>query len=713
MKFRNIYLILMLVLTRPAGAQDISSIFRDVVLRIDTSEYSLARNRVVYQNRTHLSFRFTDTDPVCEVSLHTAQGISIGELSIVPSGDFELIDSLLIISSESARFKVRFNDLVNTGYLKFVFFRGDSLDQDAGPVELNLLPYSDTYLRFYPMSDELYIGEEKVFELFSNNMENIRIGTDWVEGDDLNYRISRTFNQIRLHILPKTLGRQELIIPVKVKKPVLDEHRKVVYDLPAIQQTFFVRQSRLQFLNVDRNEVTLDDSTRTQGTEIQLENSRMLQMQKTYRVESQEEPGGSLIAEIFTKSSLTNNRVLCILRVYNYHRKSDGYLYIKDGDRARFITNFEITPKTTIERISIMRGGLWSQNLSVYPGEVIDLKIEGVGLHKANFTFEELDDITSSDSLIRGENLALYKFRIPMDVSRRRLELFNHAQATGRTLNLREFQEPRPFDYLWINYQGVRHSINDLPSTILVDGTIQNFIFGSDPDMIDSEEKLYGKQYLRLDITITGRRNELIEVKTIDNIVICPGHRSPRSEFYNRSNCGFSQFDLNRYFRKKTSSLDIWSQIKVRVSHQTDKYGGEGQTKEFDIILRKAYSFDVEVSFPAGLITVSKPNPDSDDTHLGQLTGISIAMIAQFSFYHPEKINVLRPFKVGAGFLALNTFNFSDDAQNRDIGLVVLGSLYPTRKDVRLTFPLYIGGGYQLKNQKWFFLIGPGIRIRL
>jgi hypothetical protein len=216
-----------------------------------------------------------------------------------------------------------------------------------------------------------------------------------------------------------------------------------------------------------------------------------------------------------------------------------------------------------------------------------------------------------------------------------------------------------------------------------------------------------------MDITITGRNNELIEVKTIENIVICPGIRSPRAEHYNRSDCGLTQFDLNKYFRKKTSSLDIWSRINIKVSNQKEKYSSGGTTQEFDIILKKASSFDVEVSFPAGLITVSKPNPGSEDQRLGQLTGISIAMIAQFTFYHPEKINVQRPYKIGAGFLALNTFNFSDDAENRDIGLVVLGSIYPTTKDVKLTFPLYVGGGYQLKNQKWFFLIGPGIRIRL
>ena len=216
-----------------------------------------------------------------------------------------------------------------------------------------------------------------------------------------------------------------------------------------------------------------------------------------------------------------------------------------------------------------------------------------------------------------------------------------------------------------------------------------------------------------MDITITGRRDELLEVKNIDNIVICPGITSPRSEFFYSCDCGTNQFDLNKYFRKKTANLDIWSTVKLRVSNQSNKYGSGIITQEVDLILRRAYSFDLEVSFPAGLITVSKADTASGDDRLGQLTGISLAMIAQFTFYHPEKINVQRPYKVGAGFLALNLFNFSDESANRDIGIVVLGSLYPTTKDVKLTFPLYFGGGYQLKNQKWFLLLGPGIRIRL
>ena len=44
---------------------------------------------------------------------------------------------------------------------------------------------------------------------------------------------------------------------------------------------------------------------------------------------------------------------------------------------------------------------------------------------------------------------------------------------------------------------------------------------------------------------------------------------------------------------------------------------------------------------------------------------------------------------------------------------VITGSVYPTRKDVKLSFPLYVGGGYFLGSKKGFILLGPGIRISL
>jgi len=704
-------LLLQLILAMPGRAQDISDIFDDVILRIDTSEFSLNSDQVRFQGKPHLAFSFTEPETVCEVELFPASGLDLTNLILNPSGDFKLVDSLQIIRGKSIRFKVRFEDLVNTSFLKFSFSHPESSLRGSPLAEINLLPYTGTYLKIYPVNEELFIGEEKVYELVTNNIENIQINNDWVKTSRMDYRITKTFNQIQLHIVPRVLGRLNISIPFKLKRPMLNERGELVFDLPPIEHRFYVNRTRLQFLDIDETEITLDDSTQSAGLEVQMDHGLMMEMQKTYRIENQEQAGGTLIAELFTKYQLTNNRVLCLLRVYNLHRNADGYLYIKDGDSPRFITNFDITPRTTIKKISIMRNGIWSENLTVYPGETIDMRIEGVGLHKAALNFEELDEIPS-DTTIRGENIALNEFKVPMDVSRRRLELFNYAEPMGWALNVREYQEPRDFDFIWIDYGGKKYRISDLPSTMLTDGTIRNFMFGSDPDMIDSDEKMYGKQYLRMDITVTGRRNELIDVKMIDDIVICPGINSPRSEFYNLRDCGLQSFDLNSYIRTQTSNLDIWSTLKIRISHVKEKYGGQGETKEFDIVLRKDMSFDIEVSFPAGLITIEQPAEGAEDKRLGQLTGISIAMLGQFTFYHPEKINVQRPYKIGAGFIALNTFNFSDVAENRDIGLVLIGSLYPTTKDVKLTFPLYFGVGYKLKAQKWFGLVGPGIRIR-
>jgi len=46
---------------------------------------------------------------------------------------------------------------------------------------------------------------------------------------------------------------------------------------------------------------------------------------------------------------------------------------------------------------------------------------------------------------------------------------------------------------------------------------------------------------------------------------------------------------------------------------------------------------------------------------------------------------------------------------------VVLGSLYPVPRKTRskLSFPLYLGGGYFLSESKFFYLLGPGIRLDL
>ncbi|MBN2275749.1 MAG: hypothetical protein JXK95_15575 [Bacteroidales bacterium] len=687
------------------------SIFREVEIRIDTSVFSFSKNAVSDdEGNEALAFIYENEDEVAEVSLIPNGPFSPEQIILLPSGDFDILDSLYRVDDQY-KFKVRFRDLTNSGFLKFIFHLQKSHDvQVIG--EIPLLPCTQTRASLLTIDNELFIGEEKVFDVVVSNPDNIRFSGEWTEGDKIDYRLEKQDNRLKLFVIPNELGSHTVSLPLKVKKPLYDAAlNKVSYQLSPLEHTFFVKTSRLKFLSVDKREITLDDDTRSEGVEFILDNTPLLQMNKTYRLENNEEPGGTLIAEIITRSPMANNRVLCLLRAYNYHRTADGYLYIKDGDEPRFITNFSITPKTSISAISVLReGNDWVKNVTLHPGEIVEIKIEGEALHKADFYFEDLLDITG-DTLVRGETEFIYKLKVPVDIAKKRLNLYNHSSPTGFYFNVREYAEPRAFDYIYVNYGDINRMVSNIRGPVLYNKGIRDVIISFNGDRIDSDTKLYGRQHLQIDFRITGPKNELIDMRTLENIIVCPSAKSPRYAFYDKDKCTNDEISLNKYIRRNTNDLEDWSRIEITIRHDPDKYDGEGQQKRLEIVLKKNYKLDIDVSFPAGLITVSQDSENGDNLAYSNLYGISMAMVAQFSFYHPDKIAKLRPYRVGAGFLALDAFNFQSDKQ--DLAFVLLGSIYPSSRDRKLSFPLYVGCGFQFRAQKWMLLIGPGISIKL
>lgn len=677
--------------------------FHEIQLRVDNNHYS-SRTNLLKTDYKELYFYYTDNNETVEIQLILKNTYS--DLKLIPSRDFEIVDTLIKIG-KIYKTKLKFYDLTSVEYLKLVF--SAVKDSKEYIEEIPLQPLFLTSASIRPIDDALYIGEEKSYEVFSNNINNLLISNEWVTKNDYEYRYTKQEEKVYLNIIPKVTGSIRVEVPISVRIPYINEQKQVTHKLSPLLHTFLVKSVRLRYLHTDKNDITLDEKTRMEGELVQLENFRTLKLNKTYRIEGQERKGGALIAEIFTKSRMSNNNVLCVLRPYNYHRQSDGYLYIKDGDNAEFITNFNITPATKIERIKILQEGKdWKTTTKVFPGETVDLRIEGQGLHKADFHFEDLVDI-SRDTLIRNENEQVFKLQIPNDISKKRLKVYNHNTPTGWNLSVEEFQRPREFDYIMLNYGDLSRQVSSIRGNILYEKTIKDVTLDFNPTRIDND-LYYGKQYLEIDVKLTDRKNNLIEMRTIKNIAVCPSKYSPRYKYYNTNDCISDNISLNKYLRKKTYDLDQWSHINLAIRNADSKYKEEGHEKELEIILKRDYSFDIEVSFPAGLITITAR--DTGEAEIGSLSGISMAMIAQFSFYHPDKIAKYRPYKIGAGFLALNAFNFSEKA-NRDVGLVVIGSLYPTRKDLKLAFPLYIGGGYFIQEKKLFFLIGPGIRIRL
>lgn len=678
--------------------------FSDIQLRIDTNTFTLRKNTILYRQEPHLAFAFDTDNPMVEIRFFPTNPAAYQseKWHLIPSEEFLLIDSLRWINDSYFRVKLQFKSLTKSDFTSLVLEQ--NRPQETAYHEVKLFPHTETRAIIYNDQDELYIGEEKRFELITNHVDNLQLSGEWQKQGDFEYRLIERNGSAFLILVPLSLGSKTFSLKLDTKKPFL-AGEKISYQLPRIQLNFTVKGSRLSFLKMDKREI-VKEGNYEEGIEIQIDNHRNLQINKTYRLEDREERGGPLIAELYTVRKMSNDRVLCLIRPYQLHNNRNGYLFIKDNDNPLFITNVDILPELKISKVSILRDGKsWSTDVQVFPGETVDVKIEGEGMNRGRFLFEDAQWMLY-DSATSNDRVANYKLKIPVDIKKRTMELYQAGRKMGNYLQVVEFQKPKILDFVLVNYGDGPRRANTLTQPVLYGNTIKDIVFSFDPTAIDDADHLNGKQFLEVDIRITGPKGELIEIQRIDYIEVCPGENSPRFAFYDNGNCNKQDISLNAILSRKTYSLDHWSKIELTIRHKRDKYSSQGFSQKIDIYLQRLSTFDVEVSFPAGLV-IKKVGVDG----FPGLGGISLAMIAQFSFYEKDKIRRLHPYKIGAGFLAQNAFNFNPDVQDRDLGIVVLGSVYPTRKDTKLSFPLYGGFGYFLNQDKFFFLIGPGIRI--
>lgn len=683
-------------------------LFKEVLLKIDTSVFSLSKNTVDINGDQQLYFWYRDEDAVCEVELHPVNPAAIKSIGLLPSGDFEMVDSVLRVNGHF-RFKVRFSQLTKSDFLKFTLQVVPTGKWEPFLHELRLFPITETTAFLAPQDNKLFIGEERVFKVETNRPHNIRYFNQWTKDLNINYKFSIEQDELRIHLLPTKPGQQVLDAPLRLKKPILSPDGMPVYELVPLRHEFDVKESKLVYLNVNRKEVSLSRQNPGEGVEVELDYHAAVKLKKTYRLEGQQEEGGTLVAEIFTKSILANGRILCLLRPYNYHRQSEGYLYVKDGDVAKFLTNFNITPAMQVSSVNVLpMKGNESKGQQVFPGEWVEIRLQGEGLHKSNFTFEGLEQVRT-DTMVRGENELVVKALVPLDIKKQEVEVLNFGKPVGQNLKVREYQTPHPLDFVSLNVEGhPAWALTDIDKTIFIDHTLDDIVISFDPDKIDSEKHLFGKQYLVVDIQVTST-NSLVDRHTLDQVVVCPGESSPRAGQYEKKDCLSANLSLNELLRRKTYDLDDWSSIVITVRHNPMHHGGSGFSKKAEFILRRYVSFDLDVSFPAGLLTKK-----AGQEGFGNLGGVSMAIIAQFSFYHPQRIAKFRPYKFGAGFLALNAFNFKEGSAGRDVGVVALASLYPLQTRARkLRFPLYLGGGYFLSEKKLFYMLGPGIQLQL
>jgi hypothetical protein len=718
MQKKSWLLALLLLLGGAARAQ--APLLRSLSLTFDTTRYQLGEQMIPVAGEERLYFYYHQDDQAAELRLTPTQPGRPPRL--LPSADYVLQDTLVAAANGEYRGTLRFRNLTGTPFVRLTFVQAgvplkapaDSAGRAALRATMrqqvvSLLPLTRTTLDVRVLDNELFIGEERVIEVNTNNIANVRVSNEWTKGQDIDYRLAREQGGLRLHVVPNALGVRTLVLKTLAERPRLDATGHLTYQLPPLRLDFAVKASRLRFLTTERKDVNYDDEGRTRGIEFVLDDGHSFDLHRTYRLEAQQEPGGALIAELYTRSYLSNDRVLCQLRVYNTHRQADGYLYIKDGDLAKFITNFDITPRPRIATVSVLhRGGDWSTNTTINPGETVDVRLEGESLLKGRYHFDG-GTIIPSDSSTRSEKALIYRVQVPLSSVRRRITIFDGSTATDFGLSVKEAQRPHPLNFVQVNYGNGPHPITQLNGPVLYDKTIPDLVFSFNANAIDEAGNLYGRQYLSMDIRTVDDKGNLIDQRTVDQLVICPGESSPRYAYYQGTDCQVGNFSLNSILGRKTYDLDAWYRIIITVRNDARQYTTKGYSQQVELVLRRHVNFDISVSFPAGLLT--KYQGESTYNSFG---GISLATLAQLSFYAPDRINRLRPYRIGAGFVALNAFNLSNNQDvQRDLGLVVLGSVVPVRTGARLTFPLYLGGGYLLTKGKPFLLFGPGIGVTL
>lgn len=680
---------------------------QEVSLRIENFDYYYSRDGLSYNDEPHLFFRISTENPVAEVRVYPLiEKTPLEELTLLPSRGFQLLDSLVFVNNDHYRTRIRFNDLAESSYTSLIF---SYLDSEGQPVnhEIPLYPYFVTRLHPHEEVVELFVGEEKSVDITGDHLFNLYIDGQWQQDGVFEYRTERVGRTLRVFVRANGTGRHALSIPLQTIRPFVDIDGSLSFYPEPLELQFKAKPSRLQFINTDK-EFIYFDADRRRREEVRLDHHPSFQLNRTYRIENRQESGGQLIAEIHTKSYTSDNKVLADLITYDIHRTTSGYLYIKEGNRTLFMTNFNIVSRPEIKNIEILRpGDDWTRSRNVFPGETIEVRIEGEGLLDVEIRFDGCRQ--KQDSIRMSDRALFFNVEIPVDIPRRQIMLFKNREATQHELLVREYQLPAAFDYIRINYGAGEIPLTDrsFNKPIFYEGTIKDINILFDPDAIDSDDKLFGKQYIEIEVRLLDENNRLVDLQNINNIVVCPGESSPRHAFYRGNDCNAPVVSLNQHLLRNTYLLDAFSQIIITIKHNERKYDTSIQTKRVSIFLERKHSFDVMVSFPAGLLV-----KQFGESGIGNLSGISTSVLAELSFYDKNRLGRKKPYKFGAGFIALNAFNFNESPDiQRDIGLVMIATIEPVRSSAKFSVPIYFGTGYLLKEQDFFAIFGPGIRL--
>jgi len=699
--FRLLLFVLIVIGNKNAHSQNNNEI--SLTIKSDSLELSETENKIKIGTESYLYFISNDQQPTIKVIFKINNPQNKQVLSFSPSDNYIILDSLKSNSPGYFIGKIKLNDILTTPK--------PILTVSAGNINYSykLLPIIIPVVNTDVNVIDAFQEEQKTIEIPITNGFNIKTDNTFVLGKDFDYKLSSFLNFLILTIKPHTTGIQQLNIPLKSILPVIDNKGNSTNNFQIFSLKVNVKPFKLSYINFDKTAIFYDPAIKD-NQHVIVDYNSLFEQNKTFRIEDQQNPGGTLVAELFVESIVDNSKkIVCRLKPFAFHKITDGYLYIKDAEKNRFVCNINISEKPKIEKVSIRKdGGDWDESLTVHPAEQIEVRIQGKGLETNKIQFDGIADV-KIDSLKSSDEANFFRFKIPVAISNKHISIFLDKKETAYQLNVKDYLKPTQFDFISINYGKTDLQLTNTKfnKPVFYDSTIKDINLFFDPNKIDVNDKLFGKQYINVEIRLLNKDNDLIEIEKIENLVICPGDKSPRKGHYDQSDCNEPMINLNDYLDHKTYNLPAFTQIVITVSHDESKYDGtKGFKKKIKLILVRKYNYDLQLSFPTGLLV----KQFGDGGGIGNLSGISASILFNMTPYDKKNPGKLKPFSLGAGFLALNAFNFSNTTTS-DLGIVVMGTIQPFRKNAKFSVPIYLGYGYFVKSAKFFEILGPGLQF--
>lgn len=696
-----LFSLLLANISHPLSAQTYSNVF----FRIDTTTYSIKQNAINYHDQKIIPLRINNLQEIVDVSFYPDPISQVQEVQFYDNAAIDLVDTIVHLSNGTYSGKFKFHNLQvgNPQTLLLKVKTANAIINES----IQLMPYQITNVTGLSDPIELVAGEDKTIELNATNASNLQFNTLQESTPDFDYSIITNENAISISLHPKKSGLHNLVLTPQTKTLYLNDKDELTTKLPPISLSFNVKPSRLYYVNLDKSEFYIDNHVEDYE-EVQMGPKCDFEVGKVYRIENRLEPGGKLIAEFIPKAVIADTKMLCVLYPYSLHSPAEGYLYIKQGNEVRYLTNFTVTPKPTIEHLALLHDGEdWTTADIVHPGETLQVRVEGKGLTHAKINFSNCINIKQDTARI-FDDVLFYSIKVPTNINKKVIYLEINHKRTKVELVVKENLKPRNLDFVTLATEGQNLPITSLAlNKPLVDQNVfKSVVLQFNPAIIDQGEELYGKQYLDLEIKVYSNKNELTEIQHVENIVICPDQASVRSPYYDRKDAFRSSINLNDYLTRKTYELEGWTRIEIVLKHAAGHYNETGYSRKVVLIKRKITDYNLEVSFPAGLLTKRYGAND-----VSELNGLSMAFLGQMSFYEKNNIKVLHPLKLGAGFMVLNLLSPATSAAPVDVGAVVIASLLPMKQDSKFNFPIYFGTGYLFRSGSWFSLVGPGVQF--